>query len=159
MAGSFESCFGSYPFSLEPYSWVSGEPFSVHGTSATTCQGPHTWCWLCHSLMRCVLLLLCTSRKLTQQRCIPASLGSLCLFLLILSPADTPKHIEILKEYEPAKENSTRKNTGMFFLSKLAKVDVIPKSLSALLGTMYGKKPEFRQPSHWPIGQEAASCL
>lgn len=31
----------------------------------------------------------------------------------------------------------------MFFLSKPAEVDVIPKSLSALLGTMYGKKPSF----------------
>lgn len=36
------------------------------------------------------------------------------------------------------------KNTGMFFLSKPAEVDMIPKSLSALLGTMYGKKsPSF----------------
>lgn len=79
--------------------------------------------------------------QLTQQWCIQASMGSLCLFLLILSPADTPKHIEILKEYEPAKENSTRKKIQTCFsFPTLLKVDMIPKSLSALFGTMYGKK-------------------
>lgn len=33
-----------------------------------------------------------------------------------------------------------KKNTGMFFLLEPAEVDRIPKLLSALLGTMYGKK-------------------
>lgn len=68
-------------------------------------------------------------------------MGSLCLFLLILSPADTPKHIEILKEYEPVKENSTlKKNTDIFFLSNTAEANMIPKSLSTLFGITYGKK-------------------
>lgn len=77
-------------------------------------------------------------------------MGSLCLFLLILSPTDTPKHIEILKEYEAAKENSTWK---CFSLFNTVEVEMIPTSLITLAHWIR-KKPMLCQLSPWP-----RSCL